>query len=695
MSIRFPLLWAMMVFMAASAIAAEGGAMRPAERPPFTNHDYYREALAFSRRTFGESYRAAGRRNPAWDQAAEETMELLARGFTAAIVGHRLYIPDGQDAGTDVLLPQAQKAIDLGCDDPMVIYAMAVGLNDKRQSPEAMDWLQKAFKAAQTCKYPPLRRLGVFARMRRASTDPAARTQAWSYEEPALRETLAGPFANTTERRIVFHIIDDDLNSLPPDTRPGCVSRLAKAKGTDPWIAAMLQAEQAKRMAWLNLPAFWVHMANARKYAAAAWEACPDAPEAATLLVIASASSREHATARDWFRKATAVQVDFGPAYDAIFWGLSPACGGSGEQVLELGIEAAQVQRYDLNVPMQFMNAVDTILREDRDGARPEQMWKQPQVRELAMEVMRGYAGARQGKPDAAYFQTTMAILEELGENHAAARQILDTLGEKLDAAAFQRFQTLKSTFVEGVYLRCSPQWPVIKEIFEGPDKKSGAMARRLTGVLAAMAADDPARESIEKLQRRAVAFSAYDNGEWVSLLSRKETPFWLTDSPIAVEEQAMIVGGDDKPFWAHMPGWFDDPGYEIDMKFEFVDPPAEKGAAFGICFGVGKDGLGYGVHLQPRADKSSLILQAPHTPQTVRPWTYAAKNDLHIVLWQGSATVEVNGQLIHVPVKTGAFPEERMAMTTLRIGSTYYGNPCAGVRITELKIRKLDKRPE
>jgi len=168
----------------APAIApADEADERPIPQDPGKQSQYYRDLLAWNRRTLGGAYEAVGRKDPRWDKPAGEALEAAARHFGQAV-----------DPGTDeeAIFGPAKRAVDAGCDDPLILYLHArasTGPNDP--GPEEARRRADAAAALEHSDYPPLRRIlamlrAGFARFGVADAAPAEREAATRWLDSAL-----------------------------------------------------------------------------------------------------------------------------------------------------------------------------------------------------------------------------------------------------------------------------------------------------------------------------------------------------------------------------------------------------------------------------------------------------------------------------------------------------------------------------
>jgi hypothetical protein len=131
--------------------AAAAGADKPIPQDAARMEKRSRERLEWNRQTLGAGYDRVGKKDPRWDQPAREALELAARMFSQQF--------DPPVRSADVHVP-AKKAVDAGCDDPLIRYLHArtsVG-TDFPNLEEYDRRLQDAAEAMSASAYSPYRR---------------------------------------------------------------------------------------------------------------------------------------------------------------------------------------------------------------------------------------------------------------------------------------------------------------------------------------------------------------------------------------------------------------------------------------------------------------------------------------------------------------------------------------------------------
>src|SRR5262249_51564830 len=105
--------------------------------------------LRFNRQTLAGAYDQVGKKSPEWDEHAHAAMELTALYFSN---------PTDPRAQAKDIRAAAQKALDAGCDDPLILFLHARSADPKTPPAELDRGYAKAAKAMWSSDYPPMRR---------------------------------------------------------------------------------------------------------------------------------------------------------------------------------------------------------------------------------------------------------------------------------------------------------------------------------------------------------------------------------------------------------------------------------------------------------------------------------------------------------------------------------------------------------
>jgi hypothetical protein len=230
-------------FVTHSAIAADT-APPAAEPRDYTQQDFYRELLAFNREQMVLGYQSGGRKNPTWDAVAVHALDLLALFSTQNSTEDVCVLPMYPDARieTPELSAAAQKAIDLGCDDPIVLYAKAVCLVDDGLTREARDWLDKADTALKGTKYAPLLRCRLVNRRLRLAIDSKAKGELWPRVEQLCIDVASEKFSNAASERESARTIITAMAWADREDYESALHEFTSNPKFDRWILAELTA---------------------------------------------------------------------------------------------------------------------------------------------------------------------------------------------------------------------------------------------------------------------------------------------------------------------------------------------------------------------------------------------------------------------------------------------------------------------
>ncbi len=144
---RAPLIAAVVL----STMASAAGADKPLQQDKARMAALLKENLDWNRQTLGAEYERAGKKDPRWDAAARQALDLAAQYFSQQT---EPWVSPTQ------IYNAARKAVAAGCDDPMILYLygrMSAGAN----YPGPAEYTRRMQAAADTLwssRYSPIRR---------------------------------------------------------------------------------------------------------------------------------------------------------------------------------------------------------------------------------------------------------------------------------------------------------------------------------------------------------------------------------------------------------------------------------------------------------------------------------------------------------------------------------------------------------
>lgn len=364
------------------------------------------------------------------------------------------------------------------------------------------------------------------------------------------------------------------------------------------WVKWTLQGYGEIELAWLERSSDWAakvkdeqwegfaaHLTVAREHLVKAWEARPDRPEAAALMVTVAMGHAEHGDElRQWFDRSVKAQFDYQAAYNKLLWAYRPRWCGSHELMLAFGRACVETGRFDTGVPSQMFYAAMDVASEENDAF---EVYQREGVRDPVLAMAKGYAEV-QGLPvGLQHLRRSNAVLAAwLGGDASMASRVLAEAGElHVCTLDFMNVMMLSEPQLRGEVAARSGQY--------GPEVQALAMLPRtpLPGeVESALKALDgkelsaDAQAYVQERRDRAEFLPKLAAGEWVSVTPRKHlTSFLQTGGRWSVDAEGTLVAAGDDHRWAVLA--LDLPfDHDVEMRYEmtFEDPKQVAVSPFG-----------------------------------------------------------------------------------------------------------------
>jgi hypothetical protein len=553
-----------------SLIAPNAGLLRAeipkAEDPKaFTEHDYRRELLKFNLIP-AELYKQIGRRDPKWDEHAIALLEgvghHLTDGPAEAIYQIDPMPREGFEKRLRDLESRGRKALEAGCDDPMVLDFFCIVLDNLGKDAEAKPISRRAVEGMLKSQYPHYRAMSAANRARRLTNQKAEPQEYEKFEQigyDCALATIAQDKLRGIERRFFFSFVSDDLDRWPIDRTEQFYQGVEQLK-KNAWLSNMIGGVYHIKKAWSIRGTGWAqdvrpeawegfgkHLEEARVCLTAAWKAQPDYPEAPArmITVVMGGSERPGETPRTWFDRAAEAQLDHPDAYTALLSAMMPRWGGSHQQMYEFGLECAQTKRYDTRVPWQFVRALYQI-RDDRDGSWD--MWRVQGVFEQVREVIDAYADGPKTPPHTrAYYCSQLAgIAWQLGR-YDDGRAAMEKIQWKYDPSGLRAAGVMPQRTVSGLHAMTAAHGKTLLEAEEAAARGEHERAQKAyEDVARQLAPDDRGAEWVRGRAQEHAWQAKFAAGQWVDLVQSEDLGGW---EPVAGEwkvENGALVGTTD-----------------------------------------------------------------------------------------------------------------------------------------------------
>jgi ankyrin repeat protein len=339
-----------------------------------------------------------------------------ARAFIIAAIQS-----DGSPATNESLSQQGKSLLAGGCDDPVVLYLVAICALPDEEKERAAGLLERAGRAISEKPGHDLINFFVCRDGYLVIRELKGWREAWPWFAFARESMCAAVTGGTVDAegaqiayRCLIDLGDRGWNSNK-DYWGVIRQKLGEAPDkVDPWFSKMIEGESEIQLAWeargggyantvsgQGWKGFAEHSELARRALETAWSMHPERPEAAARLVYVSLGQGDsyQTVARSWFDRATAAQIDYAPAYTLYLWGLRPRWYGSPEEMVAFGLECLDGGRFDTWVPMFYLRTLRDAGSEF-PGGQWRHVFRQPGVADNLKRLFDGYRKAPEYETD-------------------------------------------------------------------------------------------------------------------------------------------------------------------------------------------------------------------------------------------------------------------------------------------------------
>lgn len=409
---------------------------------------------AWNRRTLGEAYEAGGRKDPNWDSPAREALRVIAFLWANAAPPD---IPDGQRHCYD----HAQKAVDAGCDDPLVLYVRARTYEMAIRKDPAVS-LRQHLEAARALQergaaYHPARRAyayyraGQFVAGSKKKLGEADRAEALGWlrlaadtfaeglKDPDLPDALILEFGE----QLATAWLSVEGDRAAGADRVAVPLEKERPKSNLAWV---LRGRVYTEAAWDARGRGWAssvteegwkgmakRLAAAEEALAKAHAMDPADPEPPTQMLVVELGQGKGADVMEaWFRKAMIADPDNMKACNHKMYYLEPKWHGSPGDMLAFGRELLEAGNWEARLPYQLIDAHLTLAGYQKDQAaywKADDVWK---------DVQAVYLAALKRDPKADFDRSWYARLASWCGRWKEAKEQFDLLGERAVVRAFK-----------------------------------------------------------------------------------------------------------------------------------------------------------------------------------------------------------------------------------------------------------------
>ncbi len=565
----------------------------PTHSSAFTMHDYRKRSIANDEQWYLEGYKQHGHRSDAWDESALAFIQMCIAVFND--VPFAPSMEELQSAGEQV--------VNAGCNDPLVLYGYGYARDRRNHRRGAEKHLRAAVEGLADSDYPATLLANVASRLARFlevwNRNDEARTFHQIAANAFVKAAESDPHDPFSQRELVSRLQLQLNDYLPADIADSLADGLQLVGGIDPctlntalglhhiavgWRArGDGYANTVTEEGWVG---FQEHLEQARTYLVKAYELDPSRPEAATAMITVALAgfAAPGETERLWFDRAVAAQMDWPPAYNNLMWSNRPRWGGSHEKMYEFGIECAQTERFDTDVPYQLIEALLDI---DNDQKYSRRFWRQNRVGEFAGQVLAQLAAHPSHAHRLNKLRTIRAAMAWTLGSYDQAREAIQDFGDELDAETIFAMRITSRQLLDDTLAFTSE----FADEIHSADRLNG-----LGQLDAANNAYEQIASQIENgtplqtiLRDRIVTTSIqtqFNSGEWVELKFEDGLPGWRKRAGVWHSSTGTSIKGGPNDDGLFLISEFDvGPRFELQGKIDMSKLRREDNANTGIVF--------------------------------------------------------------------------------------------------------------
>src|SRR5688572_24957312 len=377
----------MCVLVAAGPGRAQAPSTGPATAPSTAPaRETCATVLAWHRQHVADAYERVGRRNPKWDEPARQVIAATARMWCQD------HTPTADER--DVIRVQGVKAIQSGCDDPVVLYVTGntLGQHFRERGTEACDYHIRAARAVEESKdktYHPAVRCIIFSRAaewnmryKEPKTDEAKRLMKLAQDQwAAIAQDPSVPRRRVME---LFDIYGQCAAKVFGDREAACAAafeQMQKHCADQPFLLTFMtrfyidKGWDARGMGFADTvtPEGWkkLHegLEQAKKSAEEAWSLDANNAELCGQMMRVALHDPDGARLMNtWFARAVAADpTNLGP-YRQMLGFLEPKWHGGVREMVAFGRKCLETGKWDVGVPLILVDAHATAARYTPQG---------------------------------------------------------------------------------------------------------------------------------------------------------------------------------------------------------------------------------------------------------------------------------------------------------------------------------------
>ncbi|EEF62314.1 GYF domain-containing protein [Pedosphaera parvula] len=600
-----------------------------------------------------EAYKTVGLHDPKWDEPA---LKLITEAS-------RINLGDPTTMTELERFQLAQRVLELGCKDPLVLFLCA---RYQMEAQAGDELFQKAAAGMKVAAYAPSVKFCW-------NLELAHRAQGW-HRNQALLEVdnqnvallavmLKEKEFNKSDMSVLKDCIMEGYGANFFDRRKDAVcNTLESTPGAEPWLVHYARGVFYVKKAWEargsgtsgsvtdeGWRGFTDNLSRAENELTQSWKLNPQDPSAATEMIAVAMGQNVDARKdmRLWFDRAVAAQIDCAGAYHSLFWGFRPRWFGSHEDMLALGRACLKTGRYDTKVPRQFLTIVKDISSEQEDDYNA--IYRRPDVyRDLQM-MFDNYIKEPKKARWKKYYLSNYAVVAYHADDLAQCRRCLEQLNYVYDDVALNEWN---ANWVPSIDKVCALTGPAREKVQQGEDAYESNQLKRAQDLFAEAEVlakgDEHGLKFIRNRRENIGMESLLKKGDWVNFTPPADFAGWKADVGdwTVKSNNVLEVKGGVKGMMIKSLARVG-PNFETKGTVEFVSSTTgdeQAGVTFGCPDLERNDWESFRIKKTKKEGQVAYFSQHFYLGEKPTKIQVLTTNTFHIQVWQGSLNAYVNG---------------------------------------------------
>ncbi|MEM7313320.1 MAG: hypothetical protein AAF497_09235 [Planctomycetota bacterium] len=287
-----------------------------------------------------------------------------------------------------------------GSMDPIVRWHLTTAMADIGFIAEAVEHLEDAYNDMSIDRYPARMRFFCCSKLAYLAEQCESIERAADWSDTGFaewREWASSDRITGNQEIIIDGLIGFAVHNMDIEYKRSNFQACQNEASLHPWTLEVASGMFYRDLAWHHRGGgfantvsdegwemFRKHMDTAGDHFFKAWKAVPTLPTAPAKMIEAAMAYDIDTTPKDWFKRTTDVRFDYWSAYDLYSFSMEPKWGGTAAQMLALGKECANSNRFGTKVPFRLLTQIYLIA----NATKSDEIYRDVEVNDTVIDML-------------------------------------------------------------------------------------------------------------------------------------------------------------------------------------------------------------------------------------------------------------------------------------------------------------------